>query len=236
MPAVVLRPVADCPLKTSGPGYQGGKNDTLLREGIADAIAELVDEHPRKTELKTYLAPCVGMLNVMLTLVTNDNLPSIEKWLADEINPDVVALLQAAIATGSDSLPNLDAFTKASYEQHATSSKDADRKGSAERAFYGLATTYSNIFFNNNWNGNMTRASGDRPYKLGNFRKGLDNLRAGWKDAGVAVECRDLFARETPPTNTVIYVDPRTGATRSTRTPTLGPGTTILAYTGTSGS
>ena len=176
-----------------------------MREGIADAIAKLVAKHPRKAKLKTYLEPCAGMLNIMHTLVANDSLPSVKERLAGDLNPDIVALLQEAIANGSDSFPNLNAFIRASYEQHTESSKDADREGSAERAYYGLATTYSNIWFNN-WNGDMADKPGAKPYKLGNFRKGLDNLRASLKDTDVTVECRDLFARETPPTNTVILL------------------------------
>ena len=177
-----------------------------MREGIADAITRLVDEHPHKTELMTYMEPFAGMLNIMHTLVTNDSL-SVSQWLASDINPDVVALLQEGIATGSSSFPDLDAFTEVRYEEHDASSKDTTREGNAERAFFGLATTWSNIWFNG-WNSDITTdAPGGRPYKLANFRKGLDNLCTGFKDTGVDVECKNLFDRETP-TNTIVYADP----------------------------
>ena len=147
------------------------------------------------------------MVNVLHTLVSDNKLPSIENWLAHDINPDVVALLEAGIATGSESFPTLDAFTEAKYEEHAAGSKGVDREGSAERAYYGLATTWTNVWFNG-WNSDMTTdAPGGRPYKLANFRKGLDNLCAGLKNTGVVAKCVDLFDRDTPK-NTIVYVDP----------------------------
>jgi site-specific DNA-adenine methylase len=152
------------------------------------------------------MEPCAGMLNIMHTLVVNGVLPCVDQWFASDINPDLVALLQNCIATGSRSFPELDAFTEARYKEHDESSKDPLRDGNAERAYFGLATTYANIWFNR-WNAGMTSASGDRPYKLANFRKGLDNLHTGFRDTGIVVECKDLLNQPTP-VNTIVYVDP----------------------------
>ena len=52
--------------------------------------------------------------------------------LAHDINPGVVALLEVGLATGAESSPNFGAFTEAKYEEHAASSKDTGREGSAE--------------------------------------------------------------------------------------------------------
>ena len=152
------------------------------------------------------MEPCAGMVNIMHTLVAKGSLSCVDQWLASDINPDVVALLQEGIATGSSSFPDLDAFTEARYNEHDAGSKIPIREGNAERAYFGLATTYSNIWFNG-WNAGITTASGGRPYKLANFRKGLDNLHTGFKDTCVGVECKDLFNQETP-VNTIVYVDP----------------------------
>ena len=182
--------------------------------------------------LRKYMEPFAGMVGVMCEFKKAGREDFFKgQYFACDINPDLVALLRHAQASGAQGMPDdLDKAQYDAYEQEVRQVRDGKvsyedyvaREGDAMRAFYGVAATRDGEWYNQ-WNSDENDHKPDgtvnynsRHNKIKYCHAGLNYLQDHL--SGVTIEHTDVFTHGTP-TDTLVYADPPYHTNNYTKNP-----------------
>ena len=169
----------------SAPNIQGSKNSVAedIRSQLTYLIPTPVEEGMAgRTNVLSYWEPCAGGLSVLCKIVDMHH-ERFDRFFISDIDPHLIALWIHVRDWGLAGLPSFQDFTKTEYNRYCKMSKDnTNEKGNALCGYFGFASCWNHIRFNN-WNGDM----GDRFDKIHRFRKALLYVRPYLRNPKVVI-------------------------------------------------